>query len=372
MQKVIILDGGFYTHKSIFAYIAGYKKEIEKVCYELKPAYNKELDNDIFIEAKGIVEEKIFNKKLWISSSDYTYFQMIISDLKKIGVNKNDIVIVALDGRNSWRKCFLPSYKANRKKLRDAQTDIINWGDEYEKIEKMNNDLNNSTNWNFIKFNLIYDFIDIYFTNEGQKFNINQHKDLFIDSQFSCEADDIQAYAVRYFNDREVILVTIDEDLDQLYYYQNCKIFNPNTKSVTNKSKKGFYNIVVNPLGIIKKKVKSGDVSDNILVDKKKDTQHNMEIRQLIIYLLTLPEFIERPIKEVFDNLNYNKKVTYTDLPYYNSLGKRFDSIYEMKNIRTIKESIKNFTLKKEKQDEKNRLAYQNHKRKLKLKKRKV
>lgn len=369
--KVIIIDGGFYCHKAIFAYISAYKKQIEKVCKQLKNDYNAEINKDIFIKAKKLVDTAIANRKLWINSSDYIYFQMILSDLKKIGVNRNDIIIVAEDGRNSWRKVFLPKYKENRKKLRNNQTKFINWSIEYEKIDKINFKLQHSTNWNFIKLNLIFDFMELYFTEEGEKFNINQYQDLFINSEFSIEADDIQAYAVRYFKDKEIVLITIDEDLEQLCYYKNCKIFNPNLKSVTNKSKHGYYRIVDKPLSIISKKIRSGDISDNILVNKKQDTPYDRDIRQLIIYLLKLPFFIEEKIDAVFQELNYNKQINYIDIPFQNSLAKRFNTIYDMKHIRTFDESINRHEMKQAKDLEKRQIAYQKLKAKKKNKKEK-
>lgn len=370
-QKVIILDGGFYCHKAIFAYISGYKREIEKVCKELKYDYDSKEDQETFIKAKHIVDVKVANRELWISPSDYTYFQMILSDLKKIGVNRDDIIIVALDGRNSWRKVFLPEYKGNRKALRDNQTDFVDWGEEYDRIDGINHTLNASTNWNFIKFNLVFDFMELYFTEEGQKYDINQHKDLFINESFSIEADDIQAYAVRYFKDKEVVLITIDEDLDQLYYYKNCKIFNPNLKSVTNKSVRGYYNVVEDPIGIFSKKVRTGDTSDNIIVDKNKDSKYDHDIRELIIYLLKLPSFVEERVEEELNNLNYNKKVSYADLPFQNSLAKRFDTIYDLKSVRTYEQSVKRHELKKEKDAEKRKIAYEKQKAKKQAKKEK-
>ena len=49
---------------------------------------------------------------------------MILGDLRKVGVDKDDIVIVAVDKGRSWRKDADPEYKHTRKAKRDAQKEI--------------------------------------------------------------------------------------------------------------------------------------------------------------------------------------------------------------------------------------------------------
>ena len=311
MNKVICIDSGFFQHKAIFAWVADKKRRLEA----------------------GNHEPPML--------STYTYLNMIYATLKKIGIDKDDMIIVACDARNSWRKAFLEAYKGNRQGLRDAST-LIDWDHHYLIMNKLEIQLDDTTNWHFIKLEKIFNYADLVLTDIGQKLKIEKYGSLAYDIEFGIESDDIQSVCPKFFLDKEVILVTIDKDLSQLVYYKNCKIFNPNLKSQTNKAKKGFYEIINKPLQIIKKKIRSGDISDNILVDKKnnKDTERDVEIRRSIIDLLHLPDFVEKPILKVLKGLDYNKKILYDQLPFPNSLGKKFDTIYESKDIRTWEQSI--------------------------------
>lgn len=322
MNKVIIIDSGVVLHRSIFAWGAEKKRRLEK----------------------GESEDPI--------PASYTYLNTCYSILKKIGIDKEDIIIVAQDGRNSWRKAFLEAYKGQRQGLRDTHEEI-NWDLQYKLINNLETQLNDSTNWHFIKLENIFNYADLALTDEGQRLKIEDYGNFSYDKEFSIESDDIQAIACKYFNDKEVILVTIDEDLSQLYYFSHVKIFSPNLKSPTNKAKIGFYKVVNEPLNIIAKKVRLGDKSDNILVDKHHDTTRDVEVRQFIIDLINLPDFIEYPIVHALNKLDWDKKVQYSQLPFQNSLAKKFDKIYEQDKIRTWEESVERHELKEKIKKEK-------------------
>jgi len=317
MNKVVILDSGVILHRSIFAYGAEKKRRV----------------------LEGNEEEPI--------PASYTYLNTCYAILKKIGIDRSDIVIIAQDSRNSWRKAFLESYKGQRKALRDSH-EHINWGLQYSLINKLETQLNNTTNWHFMKLENIFNYADLVLTKEGEALQLEQYGNVSYDTEFGIESDDIQAVACQRFTDKEIILVTIDEDISQLTYYPNVKIFNPNLKSPTNKAQRGFYKIVKDPQKILTKKIRLGDKSDNILVDKNKDTERDILVRKLIIDLLHLPDWVERPIIHCFEGLNYQKEVNYNNLPFKNSLGKRFDTIYESNNTRTYEESV----IRQEKKDE--------------------
>ena len=332
MNKVVIIDSGVVTHRSIFAWGAEKKRNLEK----------------------GISEDPI--------PASYTYLNTCYSILKRVGIDRSDIIIIAQDGRNSWRKAFLEAYKGQRGALRDSHEEI-NWDLQYGMINKLERQLDDSTNWYFIKLEYVFNYADLALTDEGQKLEIEKHGSLPYDKEFSIESDDIQSVCCKYFPDKEVILVTIDEDLSQMCYHKNVKIFNPNLQSPTNKAKKGFYKVIKDPLKIISKKVRSGDVSDNILVDKKKDTERDVDIREFIINLIKLPKFVKSRIIDSLLNLNWDKKVLYNKLPFQKSLGKRFDTIYEHKNIRTWEESVKRHELKEKIKKEKAKERYDKKKK---------
>ena len=303
LSKVILIDGGAIMFNSI--HLQGSMK---------------------LLQQEGKLSDSAF-----IAPIGYTYFSMIISALKRIGIEKNDKVIVALDARNSWRKSFYREYKGQRKALREKQTHI-DWDQAWIDVEKINNQLNESTDWHFLKFDNVINLLDILRTEEGENLIGDNYEDWMFDYNYGFEADDIQSVAVRTFPDQEVILVTGDKDLYMLAFYSNTKIYSLNLKKI--KGGKGGYAVVDKPLKILADKIRLGDVSDNIIVDKTNDTELEQLRREFIINLCHLPDWVENPIKTVLENLP--EKITdYTKLPFQNSLAKRFPQIYEKKNILT-------------------------------------
>jgi len=321
MKKLIVFDSGYMTHRSIFLW--GSQKKLKL--------------------AEGIEEDPI--------PASYGYLNAVYGTLKKIGYTKEDKVLFAQDGWNSFRKAFYLPYKAQRKEFRESH-EQINWDKQYKIINNLEKTLHKTTPWNFIQLNEVFNFADLCLSDEGQKFEIENY-DIDFATEYGIEADDIMATLPKVFPGYEIILIATDKDLQQLYYYKNLKIFNPALQSITNKAKKGYYEIVNEPLKIISKKIRLGDISDNILVDKKHDTIRDVEIRQFIIDMLRMPEFIQKPIINSLKKLDWDKKVDYDNLPFATSLGKKFDKIYEQKNIRTFEESVERYLLKEMKVIEK-------------------
>ena len=81
MSRYILVDNSSIIHQSIFSWNAQKQRQV---------ASN--------------------NEEGFILPSNYSYFMSLISLLKRVGVNKDDIVILAGDGRNSWRKAFDKNY----------------------------------------------------------------------------------------------------------------------------------------------------------------------------------------------------------------------------------------------------------------------
>lgn len=305
MKKLIIFDCGYLTHRSIFLWGSQFK--------------NKTDDS-------------------FILPASYSYLMTVYGALKKIGIDKSDRILFAKDGWNSWRRAFYLPYKAQRKEFRESH-EHIDWKKQYAVIGGIEEQLQESTNWNFIQFNEVFNFADLCLTKQGEDFKIEEYE-LDYAKEYGLEADDIMAVATKIYKDMEVILIATDKDLHQLYYYENLKIFNPNLQSPTNKAKKGFYVVENDPLKIISKKVRTGDVSDNILVDKDKDTTKDVEIRRFIIDMLNMPNWIEAPMIEGLKNLEWSDEICYEKLPFQNSLAKKFDKIYDQSYVRTWEESI--------------------------------
>jgi hypothetical protein len=336
MSKVIVIDGGILSHKSIFAW-----NSMQKLKNEGK------LRTD------------------FIPNSDYTYFNSMVSILKKISIQKDDTVIVAVDARNSWRKAFYPIYKAQRSAGRAKHT-LIDWDYHYGLIEDMNETLHQATDWHFVKMSDFASFNDLEKTKYGKQYAIKDN-DAKRGKPYGIEADDIQAVACRYFSDREVILVTGDADLDQLDHYENTRIFSTNTKF---KGQKGCYKVIKDPINVLTSKAKKGDVSDNIIVSETNDTTDEYELRKFIIDLYTLPDFVEDPIVDILSQLP-EKKMYYDKLPFPNSLGKaeRYDKIYSQDKLITWDEAVKSHERAEKRKKKKAKISYEKRKLKLKIQK---
>lgn len=274
----------------------------------------------------------------------YTYISIVIGMLKRIVVKKNDKVVVANDARNSWRKYFYPIYKAQRAEQRDKHV-FIDWAEQFEDMDKKNAQLEAATDWLFLKLSDFITSKQLNETPEAKRFGIELDEDI----SYGVEADDIAAVCCKHFTDQEVIVISGDADLDQLVYFPNTKIFSTNIKY---NNQKGCYKVIDNPLKIIADKVRKGDVSDNIIVDKENDTALEASKRKFIIDVLNLPSFIEDPIKEMISNFP-NKKCDFSKLPFQNSLAKRFHQIYlpdkEITWDKAVKQHEKNVIAKKEK-----------------------
>jgi len=271
----------------------------------------------ICVDTSGIffpcvfVEERLLQDKLdkqtdqFIMSAHVMYYNTILSCLKKIGVDKDDVIVMATEG-HSWRKDYLASYKAQRADDREKHK-LINWDKQFELLNKLHNQLDEATNWHFVRdWNL-------------------------------AEADDVCAVTVRYFKDKEVVVVTGDKDLYQLDYYDNCKIFTVNKKI---KGTKGCYETTItNPLKIIADKTRLGDRSDN-LIPLSTDTDEDRELRYMLVNLLELPDYVENAIKEKLSNLP-KKELNLNLLPPFKNAKEKFLQIYEKDNVITYEQCEK-------------------------------
>ena len=190
----------------------------------------------------------------------YTYLRMILGYLRRLGVTLDDKVIIAQD-YGSWRKEIDPLYKAQRKAFREGKEDADWWKAVYSDFNEFIPKLDKCMPWHFPKI-------------------------------YKMESDDLASVAVRFLDDYdEKILVSSDEDWQQLCSIPNVKVFSPYSKK---------FKIVKNPEKILLKKIR-GDISDNLLEAPKNEKEY--EKRKMIVDLLHLPDYIEQPIKEVILNL---------------------------------------------------------------------
>lgn len=108
MSKVIVLDWGIFIHRAIFA--------------------------------------SVNNPNV---PSTFTCMAMILGCLKRIGIEPDDTVIVAVDYLRSWRREFEDSYKADRATKRKESP--IDFKEQYRQFNELLEQLISATSWHFIK-----------------------------------------------------------------------------------------------------------------------------------------------------------------------------------------------------------------------------
>ena len=131
-------------------------------------------------------------------------------------------VILSWDSKHSWRRDYIPQYKASRRKGR--QKSDLNWDSIFEFLNRIKSEF---------KENLPYKFIEVYGT----------------------EADDIIAVLCKNFQDENIMIISGDKDFIQLQKYSNVKQWSPITKKYIN----GY-----NPHIYLKEHIFKGDTSDGV------------------------------------------------------------------------------------------------------------
>ena len=248
----------------------------------------------IFVDWNYFVFRSIF---MWYKTRamqpQYVFMQMLISNLRNIGLNPDDTVILAVDSqKGSWRKEVDKDYKANRKAIREQYA--INWDEMFSSFDKLLCDLDISTPFHIIKLDKL-------------------------------EADDIISYGCRKFKDNRCIIISTDTDYEQLYAFPNVKLFSPISKK---------YKEVKNPYKIISKKIIK-EATDNLTTEIM--TQQDYDKRNRIVNLLSLPKEVENSIEQKLNFLP-EKDWDYNFVPYKASLTPRYMAIYEKDKIIPMKQ----------------------------------
>lgn len=203
----------------------------------------------------------------------YLIGMMIIGCLNKIGLQNDDMIIIALDSRKSWRKQFSDEYKANRKELREKQESEEWWNQRFAESDELKKQLDISTSWIFLEIK-------------------------------SFEADDLMAIAAKMYPNNKVVIVSHDSDLEMLTYYPNVSIFSPTSKK---------YKVVKNPLGLIDKKIKC-ERTDNLISEVK--TEEDYLRRKMLVDLIHLPEKIETLGKALYETVEPKIDFDYSKFPF--------------------------------------------------------
>ncbi len=235
----------------------------------------------------------------------YIAMTMILGNLKKIGVNEDDLIIVGCDMYSSWRKRYIEQAKADRTPL-DKQI----YKDFNKQLEK-----------------------------------VDKGTDFFICKIPNIEYDDIAAVACRYYKDDEVILLSSDSDLHQLWKYPNVKIFSPHNKSKRYKIKPKNFNVKKEIAKLIMKKG-----HNNLGVPT---TEEEYKVKKLCVDMINLPEWVEDKIRKELDKIKLPKDY---DSNYLSSktIINRYLALYVDKSkVITYEDCVKKMERKKKKQRKK-------------------
>lgn len=217
----------------------------------------------------------------------YTALNMMIANIKRVGLEKEDIVIIAVDSpAGSWRKDYDANYKANRKAFRAKYT--IDWKSQFSQFNRTIENLEQSTPFHTVCLERL-------------------------------EADDIIAYACRKFKEHKCVIISSDADYDQLYAYGNVIVFSPMSKR---------YKEVKDPYKVIQDKVKK-EASDNLVSPIL--SVRDFERRHTIVNLLKLPKEVDEKIEEAINLLP--DKEWEIDFLKPMSLHKRFLGIYDKDSV---------------------------------------
>ena len=248
------------------------------------------MQNKVVIIDWGILVHKaIFSLKFNPTiPATFTGMNMAIGWLYRLDIDPDDLILVAVDSRNCWRKDFETAYKGDRKQKRqDSGIDFNKWYGEFERLHQQ---LDAGLDWHFIKLERL-------------------------------EADDIMAVACRYYHDRPVVLVTHDADLEQMWEYPNVRIFSTYTKKWKVKPE-NFDVIRLQSEKIYK------ETTDNMV--EQILTEQDFDIRRKCVDLIKLPDFVEDAVVKALDNVK-PKPSDYTCIPF-KSLWDRFLGLYNDKS----------------------------------------
>ena len=259
----------------------------------------------VFVDYSVFVHRAIFAYRVTANKqipATYTGLSMIFASLSRVGLSPDDLVIFACDSpKGSWRRDVDSAYKANRKEKR-AKFEDIDWTKQFFDFGQLANNLEQSTPFFFVM-------------------------------QDKLEADDIIAYGVRHFDDKECVIISTDSDFEQLLAFPNVKVFSPISKK---------YKHVSNPYKILAKKIEK-ETADNLITPIL--TAEDYEKRKTIVNLMELPSFVEQQATEALSQIQ--PKQYNIECLMFNTLKERFHKLYNSDKIVSPDAKIKKKRKKK-------------------------
>jgi len=248
----------------------------------------------------------------------YQVLNMMTSHLRKIGLNENDVIVVAKDLTHlegCWRSDYEKKYKHQRKDMRKKSG--RNWTLIWRLAEELQQDLE----WIGIKFLCLNRF----------------------------EADDFFGILPQVIKDKELVFITSDGDIEQMWYYPNVSIFSPKKKY---KSSKGAWKIKPKNFDVVKIIAKKSQKEAKDGMENETYTEEAYDNRKLCNDLISLPNFVTEPLKKIILKLDMSAGYNWEDLPYFDKFQYRIQQAYGKSNILTMEECEK-YYIKKEKAQKK-------------------
>jgi 5'-3' exonuclease len=255
--------------------------------------------------AKGLIKHMILN--------------FFLSFKKKFGKEYGDIVL-AMDGRNYWRKSVFPHYKAGRAKAREKSA--LDWEFIFNTINEIKAEL---------RENFLYKIVEV----EG------------------AEADDVIATLVKYYQTNELVntglieepqpimIISSDGDFVQLQKYGNVKQWTPMKKKLVKPEGKVEHYIIEHICTAGDDGIPNICSADNCFVDG---------IRQTSFRKARLPEFFTKGIdacKDETERRNYQRNQILIDFDYIpDHINKKIIDAYTGYTIAGSKNKIMNYMIK--------------------------
>jgi hypothetical protein len=218
-------------------------------------------------------------RRVYYPTAPELWASIVVSCLKVLKVTLNDLVIVA-DDYSSWRKKYYTGYKKQRQEQRDALEDDDWFKEVFGEYNSRVELFKASTPWQFVK-------------------------------KWELEADDWAGIVPKFYNDREVILISSDSDWQQLVNskYPNVKLFSPVAKKFMG---------VKNGFQVLQQKIELGDKKDGVM--SQGETEQDFNNRKLVKSLLDLPDFVENAVRVELSSLpekSYNLNAfPYSEIRY--------------------------------------------------------
>jgi len=214
----------------------------------------------------------------------YTALNIMLSCLADVGVTLDDLVVIAVDGRDSWRKKIDSNYKANRKEFREGFVDV-DWENKFAESAALLDNIEGATPFYTIQISHL-------------------------------EADDIIATAVRYYQPQECVIISSDKDYEQLAAYKHVKIYSERSH---------HYKIIANPYKILAQKIRK-EPADNLTTEVTNEEEYKK--RELVVSLLSLPPNIEQEVHAALKTITGTKTFEIDTLCYH-SLVDRLRTLFE-------------------------------------------